>query len=134
MNARRQSRELALQALFQQEFNQSLDVAECLQMFKINFKAPKEIWDYALVLLNGVIAQKKEIDSLIRASSKNWKLERMSLVDLSILRIGTWELKFSNESIPIEVAIDEALEIAKRYSAKDSSAFINGILDQISKT
>jgi N utilization substance protein B len=134
MNQRRQSREIALQALFHLEFNKDLEFEDCLKNFKTSFKAPKEIWDYALTLLNGVQEHRKAIDALVKAASKNWSLERMSLVDLSILRLSVVEIKFAKELIPPEIAIDEALEIAKKYSSKDAASFINGILDQINKS
>jgi len=134
VSQRRQSREIALQALFHLEFNKDLEFTSCLNTFKTNFKADPEVWKYALMLLNGVNEHQKTIDGLIKSFSKNWSLDRMSLVDLSLLRLSTFELKVMNPPAPMEVVINEALEIAKRYSSKDSSSFINGILDQISKS
>jgi N utilization substance protein B len=134
MTQRRQSREIALQAMFHVEFNKDLEFGDCLKLFKTNFKATNDIWDYASELLNGVHQNQQKIDALIKTYSKNWSIDRMALVDLSLLRLSVFELKFMSPALPIEVVADEALEIAKKYSSKDASSFINGILDQISKS
>lgn len=134
MGQRRQSRELALQVLFQQEFDPHLDVRDGLDTFKKSFDSEPETWSYALELLTGISVKKKEIDGIIQAQSSHWSLSRMSLVDLNIMRVAVFELRFTNDAIPTSVAIDEAIEISKKYSATDSAAFVNGILDQIVKT
>lgn len=131
MGQRRQSRELALQVLFQQEFDPQLDFRDGLEIFKKSFDAPPETWSYALQLLGGVTAKRKEIDSLIQTQSAHWSLVRMSLVDLNIMRVAVFELRFSEPIVPPAVAINEAIEISKKYSTTDSAAFVNGILDQI---
>jgi N utilization substance protein B len=88
---------------------------------------------FAESIVNGVVEHCSVIDRKIAAVAKNWSLERMTPVDLSILRIGVYEILYRPE-IPHPVVIDEAIEIAKRYGTKDSPAFINGLLDKISKT
>jgi N utilization substance protein B len=128
---RRQSRELALQVLFQQEFDPHLDFRTGLETFKHSFEPEPDTWNYAMELLAGVSGRKKEIDGIIQAQSANWSLSRMSLVDLNIMRVAVFELRFTNGAIPPPVAIDEAIEISKKYSTTDSAAFVNGILDQI---
>jgi transcription antitermination factor NusB len=70
------------------------------------------------------------IDNLISHASKNWRMERMSYVDKSILRLGTFEILYMDE-VPPKVTIDEAVELGKKFGTKDSGAFINGILDNI---
>jgi N utilization substance protein B len=134
LGQRRQSRELALQVLFQQEFDPHLDFRDGLETFKKSFDPAPDTWSYALELLAGVSQKKKEIDGIIQAQSANWSLSRMSLVDLNIMRVAVFELRFMNGAIPTPVAIDEAIEISKKYSATDSAAFVNGILDQITRT
>ena len=87
---------------------------------------------FAESLVNGVVEFRSVIDKKISEIAKNWSLERMTPVDLSILRIGAYELLYRPE-IPNSVVIDEAIEIAKRYGTKDSPSFINGLLDKIAK-
>ncbi len=87
---------------------------------------------FADSIVNGVIEYRSVIDKKIAEVAKNWSLERMTPVDLSILRIGVYELLYRPE-IPDPVVIDEAIEIAKRYGTKDSPSFINGLLDKIAK-
>lgn len=129
---RRLSRELALQVLFQQEFA-SQTVEAGLETFRRSFDATPEVWGYALDLLKGVEKNRATIDDVIQKCSAHWKLKRMALVDLTIMRIATFELKFTSESVPPAVVINEAIEISKKYGTVDSAAFVNGILDQIVK-
>jgi N utilization substance protein B len=130
---RRLSRELALQVLFQQEFAPQQSVEAGLENFKRSFAAEPEVWEYALELLKGVEANAKAIDDTIQKNSAHWTLKRMALVDLNIMRLATFELKFAGGEVPPAVCIDEAIEISKKYGTVDSSAFVNGILDQIMK-
>jgi N utilization substance protein B len=131
---RRQSRELALQVLFQQEFDRHLNYRDGLEIFKKSFDAAPQTWAYADALLEGVAKQRKEIDAMIQTQSAHWSLARMSLVDLNIMRVAVFELRFCGDTVPPAVAINEAIEISKKYSTTDSAAFVNGILDQIVKS
>ena len=88
---------------------------------------------YADLLVNGVQAHKSEIDSKIQSSSAHWKLDRMATIDRNILRIAVYEMKFAKDLIKENIAINEAVEIAKKYGTTDSSSFVNGLLDQVSK-
>ncbi len=130
---RRLSRELALQVLFQQEFAPQQSIEAGLSTFRSSFEAPNDVWDYALQLLQGISSKSKEIDAKIQSSSEHWTLKRMALVDLNIMRIAVYETKFAEQPIPFAVAIDEAIEISRKYGTVDSAAFVNGILDQIVK-
>jgi N utilization substance protein B len=132
-STRRLSRELALQVLFQQEFAQKQSVEVGLETFRRSFDAPPDVWSYALELLKGFESHHGEIDSLIQECSAHWKLKRMALVDLIIMRIAAYEIKFAIELVPAAVVINEAIEISKKYGTVDSAAFVNGILDQIMK-
>ena len=85
---------------------------------------------YADALVRGVCAHRTAIDARIIAASDNWRLERMTPVDRNLLRIGAYELEFSTE-VPRAVAIDEAVEIAKRFGTEESSKFINGVLERL---
>lgn len=133
MNSRRQAREAALQIMFQWEFLPNLDTEQSLKVFKANFEAPQTTWDYARQLVEGVRQKEREIDQKIEGVSAHWSLSRMPMVDRNIMRIATFEIFFGEEKIPPIAAINEAIEIAKKYSTTDSAAFINGVLDQLVK-
>lgn len=134
MGPRRKARELALQFLYghdlQGHSNAAAEVTEELQCFKQTFETDEKALDYGHCIITGLCAHRAEIDQLLTANSHNWRLERMSLVDRNILRIAIFEMQFDT-GVPPQVAINEALEIAKRYSVADSVGFINGILDSI---
>lgn len=130
---RRQSRELALQVLFQGEFVAPGDLSANLQHFKEHFAATDEVWNYTLNLVIGVRDHKNAIDGLIETHSAHWSLPRMAMVDRNVMRIAVFETKFSAEPIPPAVAINEAIEIARKFGTNDSPSFVNGILDQIVK-
>lgn len=131
--SRRLSRELALQVLFQQEFAPQQSVEVGLAAFRTSFETSHDVWTYALELLTGVDKNRKDIDTLIQGSSANWALKRMAMVDLNIMRVAVFELRFSQEAVPPAVVIDEAIEISKKYGTVESASFVNGILDQIMK-
>jgi N utilization substance protein B len=129
--ARRQARELALQILFQNEFAPQISIQTFLTIFGETFE--NEVLTYAEKLILGVNHNKTEIDAKIQASSAHWKVERMATIDRNILRIAVFEMKFAAEQIKENIAINEAVEIAKKYGTTESSGFVNGLLDQVSK-
>lgn len=126
---RRQAREIALQILFQTEFSSQLSVDDILRMTG-HTKDPS-IKQYATELVQGVTENKSKIDPKIQEASRNWKLDRMAAVDRNLLRIATYEMLFASEIIEPKIAINEAIEISKIYGNQESSAFVNGILDQV---
>lgn len=131
MGIRRKARELALQFLFQSEYVDQaagLDFVEFCRHFEVNKKAVP----YAAVLVAGVRERDAEINRLIDAASANWRLARMGKIDRNIIRLAVFELCFQAE-VPAGVAINEALDIAKRYGNEEAPAFINGVLDAIKK-
>ncbi len=130
MGLRRKSRELALQALYQSEMNGG-EIMEQLALLCDNFHNVKEAVPYAKTLLVGIKKDRQKIDDLIVQYAKNWRVDRMSIIDRNILRIGVFEVS-AVENVPASVAINEAIEIAKRFSTDDSASFINGILDAVS--
>lgn len=132
MGIRRKGRELALQALYQIEITGDTSPA-ALDLFLSHFEGSAKAREFARRLVSGVITHSEEIDRLIAQCADNWKLSRMAKVDLTILRISTYELLFCPD-IPVSVSMDEAIEIAKRYGSDDSAPFINGVLDQIAVT
>lgn len=131
MGNRRRAREYCLQILFQIDFS-LLKLKEVLDQFWIDNSSPGEIKEFTTKLAEGCVRNIKEIDALIEGHSTNWKLSRMATVDRNLLRLATYELIYLDE-IPASVTINEAVEIAKKFGTEDSSSFINGILDNISK-
>jgi transcription antitermination protein NusB len=129
LGTRRKSREIATQILYQLEINES-DIEDALTTFKDMFKPQDNFLAFATQLLHGVFQHQKEIDLIIRKTSSHWSLNRTALVDRSIIRTAIYELLYCPD-IPAKVTIDEAVEIAKKYSTAKSSAFINGILDKV---
>jgi N utilization substance protein B len=132
MGLRRKSRELALQFLYGHDVQEGScneeNLLARLNEFFISFQADGKSIAYAEQLVAGICRHRKEIDSLLSRSSHNWRVERMAAVDRNILRIAAYEIKYG-EDVPATVAINEALEIAKRYAEPDAVGFINGILD-----
>lgn len=129
---RRQARELALQILFQTEFAPQISYNEFLEVFETTL-AP-QIISYADQVIQGVQKNRQQIDNKIQSSSSHWKVDRMALVDRNILRVAVFEMKFSSENLKPNIAINEAVEIAKKFGTTESAAFINGILDQVGKS
>src|SRR5262249_18303775 len=88
---------------------------------------------YCLALYDGTRKHMPEIDPKLSATAENWRLTRMSAVDRNALRMGTYELLFDPAGEPVAVVINEAIELARRYGSADSPAFVNGILDRLSR-
>ena len=131
MGKRRSSRELALKFLYQSELNKG-NIDEQVKLFLKRNSSQEEVETFMLELVKSILRQINEIDAIIQKFSDNWVLDRMTVIDRNILRMGTCELLF-NFSTPPKVAINEAVDIAKKYSNEDSPEFINGILDKIYK-
>lgn len=131
MGARRKSRELALQMLFQHDMSGNVPEA-IVTTFEDLRKAPEATRDFAVRIFEGTVANRDQIDEMIVAQADNWRLSRMAAVDRNIIRMSIYE--FLHESgTPKLVIIDEAIEIAKKFGTQKSSQFINGILDGILK-
>jgi N utilization substance protein B len=130
MGFRRKSRELALQMLFQLDVNK--DGPNWRKQFWDLHPAPPDVKTFSEQLVDGVLKHQEEIDRLIQKHALNWALSRMSIIDRNILRCAVYEL-LGLSDIPAKVTINEAIEIAKRYSDEESGAFVNGILDHIVK-
>lgn len=127
--SRSRCRELALQFLYQGEFG-GLGREEDLSRFWSHFHRGAKVPDYLMALVLGVASHQEELDALIARYSEHWRLERMGAVDLSLLRLATYELLYQPD-IPPKVVINEAVELAKRYGTEASGAFVNGLLDRI---
>lgn len=129
MGSRRRARGVALQVLYQLDMADG-SVEDVLKAFWEGFNLPEDIRDYSGRLVRGVYQHLGEIDRWIESASENWLLERMSIIDRNVLRLATFELRYC-EDVPFKVAIDEAVELGKRYGTAESGAFINGILDKV---
>jgi N utilization substance protein B len=122
---------MAMQILFQTEFAPQLDLRSYVELYED--KVDQETLRYTQSLISGVTENLTTLDSLIKRASQNWRLERMALVDKCIMRIAIYEFRMGPEKLTPQIAINEALEISKKYSSADAPQFINGILDQIAK-
>ncbi|QQZ10897.1 transcription antitermination factor NusB [Heyndrickxia vini] len=122
---RRTAREKALQALFQIDINEAAP-EEAIK----NILRDEQNDDYLNTLVNGTYGHIKEIDDTISRHLEKWTIERLAKVDLNILRLGVYELVYVPE-VPANVAINEALEVSKRFGDERSSKFINGVLSKI---
>jgi len=131
MGKRRLARESALQILYQLEFDGSR-VDSAIDLFWQNKRAPAETREYSRRLVEGIIAGQREIDEAIQSISQHWRIQRMALVDRNILRLAAFELLNSPHIAPA-VVINEAIEIAKKFSGPEAATFVNGILDALRK-
>jgi len=131
MGSRRKSREFAMQMLYQWEIC-GYTPAQVEATFFANQRADTEEEGFARNLFEGAIANIDQLDGVVRAHSDNWRLERMAAVDRNILRVALFEL-LHHPSTPAAAVINEALEIARRFSTGDSVEFVNGVLDGIRK-
>jgi N utilization substance protein B len=132
MGIRRQSREVAVQALYMFEFHSPWSGDKILELFE-HYKVSETCHAFSESLIRGAIVELESIDRIISQSSANWPLARMARVDRAILRVAVFELFYLGD-IPHNVTINEAIEIAKKYSSDDAPMFINGVLDRIAKT
>lgn len=131
MRLRSKAREVALHLLYQTEVTK-VDYQSACQNYLANFPQRQEVSDFSIVLVKGVATNIEKIDPLIKKYVKNWEIERMAAIDRNILRMACFELLFLEE-VPPKVAINEAIELAKRFGDVDSPRFINGVLDKIYK-
>lgn len=133
MSNRRLARECALQALYYVDSLKDMPQEDVLDYAADYRKELGEYFPFCEELIKGSLEHLKEIDAMVSSYAKNWTIGRMSAVDRSILRMATYELVFSPEKTPVPAIIDEAIELAKKYSTENSSKFINGLLDQLKK-
>jgi len=129
MTRRSRAREVALQLLFQRDLNQAVDRA-ALEQFVRDRLRDDSLMPFCLGLYDGVVANQTDIDRRLSESAENWRLVRMAAVDRNVLRLGAYELLHTPDTPP-NVALDEAIELARRYGSADSPAFVNGVLDRL---
>ena len=130
MGTRRVARERALQALYQETVVEATPAAEAL--FWQHFDADAEAGTFARELVAGVRERRPQIDQLLTDAVEHWQLDRLSRVDLSLLRLAVYEL-MARPEIPYSVTINESVEIARRFGSGDSPAFVNGVLDRVAR-
>jgi N utilization substance protein B len=131
MGLKRRSRELALQMLFQMDMG-TVKLIDLEENFLPQASAREAAKIMALRITRETWDKLADIDGHLRGLSANWDLTRMAAIDRNILRMATYEILYDSE-IPKSVAINEAIEIVKRYSTDESSKFVNGILDKLEK-
>ena len=131
MGSRHQSRERALQILFQYDIHGKPGV--WLEEFWKQCKSADEVKVFTERLVAGVLEHKRELDTLIGKYATNWKISRMQVVDRNILRLGAYELLWLDD-VPAKVTVNEAIELAKDFGDDEAAKFVNGILDKVLAT
>jgi N utilization substance protein B len=131
LGQRRRARECALQMLFQ------MDVAggppeEVFSQYWTDQQAPPDLRSFAEDLVRGVARERVFLDNVVAGSAEHWRVARMAVVDRNVLRMAVYEMLYDPEVPPV-VAIDEAIEVARKFGSEESGAFINGILDAVRK-
>ena len=129
---RHRMRELVFKSIFQIEFNDFDSIMFFLENESVDINLTKTNKLSAKRYFNTVVSNLKNIDEIIDKNLLNWDFSRLSIIDKSILRLATYELIYEDK-IPIEVSIDEAIEIAKEYDSEKGGKFVNGVLDNIAK-
>jgi N utilization substance protein B len=132
MVRRSRAREVVLQLLFQWDQNPAPVPRAAVERFAHErLLGDEEMVAYALALLDGVVAHKDEIDAKLASAAENWRLSRMMPVDRNVLRLGAYVLLFDPQPQPLEVVINEAIELSRRFGSEDSPRFVNGVLDKL---
>lgn len=129
---RRKAREYALQMLFQIDFTETKLHRKDLEEFWSDKKESRDVKEFAEDLVKGTLDRLNEIDMMIEKVTENWLLKRMAAVDRNILRFAAYEILYRKD-IPSAVTINEAIEIAKKYSTTEAAPFLNGVLDRLAK-
>ena len=128
MSRRNRAREVALQILFEDDVNPRDSVRELRQFVANRLRSP-ELEKFAITLIQGVRRNQGELDELLDKTAENWSLARMANTDRNVLRLGAFEILFAET--PERVAINEAVDLAKRFGSANSAPFVNGILDKL---
>jgi N utilization substance protein B len=117
--------------LFRKDFHEVTELNEQMELYIAELEQPSlEEYAYLTSRIQSIVEKLDEIDQILSEASSGWKLNRMSKVDLTILRLAIFEIRF-DEDIPVKVAINEAVEIAKTFGGDDSPGFINGVLAKL---
>ena len=128
MPRRSRAREIVLQVLYQDDLNPDTNPHVAISFLSSRLHGDEELVAFAKSLLSGVRRNRIELDRLLVETAENWSLERIAVTDRNVLRLGAYEIIYTKT--PDRVAINEAVELAKRFGAKQSAQFVNGILDR----
>ena len=131
MRKRTKAREIVLQFLYQQDLRKD-DWLSNISDFEALNESEDDVANFAVSLMKGTLENIATLDDLIAKSAQNWQIKRMSAVDRNVLRLAAYELIHESD-IPIKVSINEAINLAKKYSDEESGKFVNGILDKIKR-
>jgi N utilization substance protein B len=131
MSRRSRAREIVLQVLYQDDLNPQHDMAQTDRFLSERLQHNAELVEFGKSLMSGTRRNRPELDQILTEVADNWSLVRMAATDRNVLRLGAYELLFTET--PAAVVINEALELAKRYGTRQSSQFVNGILDRVQK-
>ena len=131
MTNRRKARELVLEALYRIEIAQQ-EPEQIFNSIITREELPETVKEFTKRLLTQTVARLSDIDSIIKEVAENWRLERIAVIDRNILRFAICEILYFDD-VPDKVSIDEAIEVAKKFSTDDSGRFVNGILDKVLK-
>jgi len=133
MATRHLIRAVVLQSLYEWDFyNQKKDITEILERNLNEFAPGVDEPEFGWQILQGIASHLKEIDGVIKDNATNWPIDRIAIIDRNILRIGVYELLFTNkDEVPPKVAINEAVELAKNYGGPNASRFVNGVLGSL---
>ncbi len=129
---RRKAREYVLQYLFQCDFRDKNSAKNNLKQFWADKEKDPDVKKFASEIIDGTLSELDRVDAAINNAAEHWVLDRMAAVDRNILRFSAYEILYRKD-IPPAVTINEAVEIAKKYSTSESASFINGILDKIAR-
>ncbi len=127
MSRRSRAREVVLQGLYQDDLNPERDMHPSDMFLRRRLHHQQDLIEFAQSLLSGVRRNREELHQILSSRPDNWALDRMAATDRNVLRLGAYEILYAET--PDRVAINEAVELAKRFGAKQSSQFVNGILD-----
>jgi N utilization substance protein B len=128
MSRRSRAREVALQVLFQDDLNPGGNPHQADEFLRARLGNDDDLVGFARSLVSGVRRNREELDQLLNRTAENWRVERMAATDRNVLRLGAFEIIYGDTPDP--VAINEAVELAKRYGTAQSAQFVNGILDR----
>lgn len=129
MSRRTKAREVVLQVLYQDDINPSRRLAPDDEFLRSRLNGEEGLVNFASELLSGVRRNRMELDAVLGSLTENWSMDRMAVTDRNVLRLGAFEILMSDT--PGRVAVNEAIEIAKRFGSKQSAQFVNGVLDRL---
>ncbi len=131
MSRRSRAREVVLQILYEDDLNPSRNLAVADEFLARRLHRDESLVAFARTLLSGTRRNRQELDQLLTVRAENWSLERMAVTDRNVLRLGAFEILFTET--PRRVAINEAVDLARRFGTRQSAQFVNGILDKFSQ-